>query len=110
MRRIDEQHVAAREFGDDTRGRVLDPLDPEGMQAFQATLQRARIGFNRSDAHCAIEEGPIDVGGGQGRITATYCYQPLRMPVTQQTKHPTPKGLTERGVMKPTTLNSIVLA
>src|SRR3546814_11233960 len=56
MRRIDEQHVAAREFGEDTRGRVLDPLDPEGMLASQATQERARIGFNRSDAQCSIEE------------------------------------------------------
>src|SRR3546814_18282050 len=73
-------------FRSDTRGRVLDPLDPEGMQAFQATQERARIGFNRSDAHCAIEEAPVDVGGEQGRITAAYFDQALRLPVAPERK------------------------
>src|SRR3546814_3826886 len=110
MRRIDEQHVAAREFGEDTRGRVLDPLDPEGMQAFQATQERARIGFNRSDAHCAIEEAPVDVGGEQGRITAAYFDQALRLPVAQERKQRARIGLAELGVLQPVSVIVVVRA
>src|SRR3546814_14078905 len=103
MRRIDEQHVAAREFGEDTRGRVLDPLDTEGMQAFQATQERARIGFNRSDAHCAIEEATVAVAGEQGRITAAYFDQALRLPGAQQRNQRTRTGLAALGVLQPVT-------
>src|SRR3546814_15933810 len=73
-------------FPDTTLFPSLDPVDTEGMQAFQAKQERARIGFNRSDAHCAIEEAPVDVGGEQGRITAAYFDQALRLPVAQERK------------------------
>src|SRR3546814_8898301 len=80
------------------------------MQAFQATQERARIVFNRSDAHCAIEEAPVDVGGEQGRITAAYFDHALRRPVAQERKQRAHIGLAELGVLQPVSVIVVVRA
>src|SRR3546814_11819444 len=72
--------------------------------------ERARMWFNRSDAHFAIEEAPVDVGGEQGRITAAYFDQALRLPVAQERKQRARIGLAELGVLQPVSVIVVVRA